>query len=207
MTRITATQRDGSKTAATVAIEIRRGLGLACGFAAALHVAGAMAQTAMDEDPSVAAADATETVRDPAKGAVTNLPLPRFVTLKSGDGNARRGPGLTHRIDWVFVKSGMPLLLTAEYENWRRVEDAEGLGGWVHYSLLSGTRSVLVSQDMAEFRTTAEASSEVLFQAERGVLGRLLECSLDWCRVNTNGEKGWILKTALWGVNPDEILE
>ena len=207
MTRITATQRDGSKTAATVAIEIRRGLGLACGFAAALHVAGAMAQTATEQDPSVAAADATETVRDPAKGAVTNLPLPRFVTLKSGDGNARRGPGLTHRIDWVFVKSGMPLLLTAEYENWRRVEDAEGLGGWVHYSLLSGTRSVLVSQDMAEFRNTAEASSEVLFQAERGVLGRLLECSLDWCRVNTNGEKGWILKTALWGVNPDEILE
>ena len=207
MTRITATQRDGSKTAATVAIEIRRGLGLACGFAVALHGGGAMAQTATEQDPSVAAADATETVRDPAKGAVTNLPLPRFVTLKSGDGNARRGPGLTHRIDWVFVKSGMPLLLTAEYENWRRVEDAEGLGGWVHYSLLSGTRSVLVSQDMAEFRNTAEASSEVLFQAERGVLGRLLECSLDWCRVNTNGEKGWILKTALWGVNPDEILE
>lgn len=148
-----------------------------------------------------------DTPRDPSKGAVTNLPLPRFVTLKSGDGNARRGPGLTHRIDWVFVKSGMPLLLTAEYENWRRVEDAEGLGGWVHYSLLSGTRSVLVSQDMAEFRSQPDGASDVMFQAERGVLGKLLECNLTWCRVNTNGEKGWVLKSALWGVNPDEILE
>ncbi len=207
MTRITATQRDGSKTAALAASKIRRGLGLVCGLAVALHVGAGQAQTAGDPAATVAAADATAAARDPGKGAVTNLPLPRFVTLKSGDGNARRGPGLTHRIDWVFVKSGMPLLLTAEYENWRRVEDAEGLGGWVHYSLLSGTRSVLVAQDMAEFRYAAEAGSEVMFQAERGVLGRLLECSVDWCRVNTNGEKGWILKTALWGVKPDEILQ
>lgn len=207
MTRITATQRDGSKTAALAAAKIRRGLGLVCGLAVALHVGAGQAQTAGDPAATVAAADATAAARDPGKGAVTNLPLPRFVTLKSGDGNARRGPGLTHRIDWVFVKSGMPLLLTAEYENWRRVEDAEGLGGWVHYSLLSGTRSVLVAQDMAEFRYAAEAGSEVMFQAERGVLGRLLECSVDWCRVNTNGEKGWILKTALWGVKPDEILQ
>ena len=163
-----------------------------------------VAQTLDDPVGGTSAADAK---RDPTRGAVTNLPLPRFVTLKSGDGNARRGPGLTHRIDWVFVKSGMPLLLTAEYENWRRVQDAEGLGGWVHYSLLSGTRSVLVAQDMAEFRYSPETASDVMFQAERGVIGRLLECSLDWCRVNTNGEKGWVQKTALWGVTSDEVLE
>ena len=182
----------------------------AAAWAVALIVAGfvdigpALAQTANDPAGTTAA---TEIKRDPSKGAVTNLPLPRYVTLKSGDGNARRGPGLTHRIDWVFVKSGMPLRLTAEYENWRRVEDAEGFGGWVHYSLLSGTRSVLVSQDMAEFHSSADALSDVTFQAERGVIGKLLECSIDWCRVNTNGEKGWVQKTALWGVNPDEILE
>ncbi len=182
----------------------------AAAWALALIVAGfvdigpALAQTANDPAGTTAA---TEIKHDPSKGAVTNLPLPRYVTLKSGDGNARRGPGLTHRIDWVFVKSGMPLRLTAEYENWRRVEDAEGFGGWVHYSLLSGTRSVLVSQDMAEFRSSADASSDVTFQAERGVIGKLLECSIDWCRVNTNGEKGWVQKTALWGVNPDEVLE
>ena len=182
-------------------------LGFACVLAMVLLSGPVFAQTPVDPAGDATATVAADAKRDPGKGAVTNLPLPRFVTLKSGDGNARRGPGLTHRIDWVFVKSGMPLRLTAEYENWRRVEDAEGFGGWVHYSLLSGTRSVLISQDMAEFRHIADPASEVVFQAERGVLGRLLECSVDWCRVTTNGEKGWILKTALWGVNPDEILE
>jgi SH3-like domain-containing protein len=144
--------------------------------------------------------------RDPSKGAVTNLPIPRYVSLKGHEGNARRGPGLTHRIDWVFKASGMPLRITAEHEHWRRVEDSEGLGGWVHYSLLSGVRSVLVVQDLAQFHERPEAGSQVAFEAERNVIGRLLECTKDWCRVSTDGDKGWIEKTALWGVDPDEIL-
>ena len=144
--------------------------------------------------------------RDPNSGAVTSLPIPRFVTLKSGEGNARRGPGLTHRIDWVFTRAGMPLKITGEYENWRRVEDQEGLGGWVHYSLLSGVRSVLVVVDRAQFHDKPEIGAQVAFEAERNVIGKLLECTKDWCRVSTSGDKGWIQKTALWGVDPDEIL-
>jgi len=146
-------------------------------------------------------------VRDPNKGAVTNLPLPRYVSLKGREGNVRRGPGMTHRIDWVFTTSGMPLRITAEYDRWRRVEDYQGMGGWMQFNLLSGVRTVLVTQDMAEFRDTPDAGSRVAFQAELGVIGRLLECNADWCRVNTDGEKGWILKSALWGVDPGEILE
>lgn len=146
-------------------------------------------------------------LRDPHKGPVTSMPLPRFVTLKTNEGNARRGPGLSHRIDWVFTRAGMPLRLTAEFENWRRVEDADGLGGWVHYSLLSGVRSVLVTQDMAEFHGRADARAEVAFQAELGVIGRLLECGPEWCRVSIAGEKGWVRRTALWGVEPGEIIE
>lgn len=150
---------------------------------------------------------AAKTPRDPTKGAVTSLPIPRFVSLKGNEGNARRGPSLSHRIDWVFTTSGMPLRVTAEHENWRRVEDAEGMGGWVHYALLSGVRSALVISDLAEFRAKPDAAAAVVFQAERGVIGRLSECQPDWCRMNVAGEKGWIQKSALWGVDPGEVLE
>ena len=143
----------------------------------------------------------------PSKGTVTNLPLPRFVSLKKGDVNVRRGPGLTHRIDWVFTRPGMPLRITAEYEHWRRVEDETGEGGWVQYAMLSGARSVLVETDMAEFHDTADVAADVAFQAERGVIGRLLECTVDWCRVAVDGNKGWVAKADLWGVAPDEVLE
>jgi SH3-like domain-containing protein len=143
----------------------------------------------------------------PDVGCVTNLPLPRYVSLKGNEGNARRGPGLTHRIDWVFTRAGMPLKITAEFENWRRVEDNEGAGGWVHFSLLSGVRSVLVTLDMAEFHADPSEDAPVIAQAEMGVIGRLQACNLDWCRVALEGQRGWVRKTAIWGVKADEQLE
>lgn len=162
------------------------------------------AQPATEANPP---AKVAKPVRDPSKGAVTNLPIPRYVSLKGNEGNARRGPSLTHRIDWVFSKSGMPLRVTAEHENWRRVEDAEGMGGWVHYALLSGVRSALVAAEIADFRMKPDPAAATVFQAERGVFGRLLECQPDWCRLNIQGEKGWVEKTALWGVDPGEVLQ
>lgn len=149
--------------------------------------------------------DTADRPRDPNLGPVTNLPMPRFVTLKGNEGNARRGPGLTHRIDWVFTREGMPLKITAEYEHWRRVEDIDGAGGWVHYSLLSGVRSVLVAQDMAQAFSRPDPQADVLYQSELGVVGRMLECVPDWCRIAIEGEKGWIATSALWGVRPDEV--
>lgn len=166
----------------------------------------AAAPAAAPVAPAPAAKPATPP-RDPSKGAVTNLPIPRFVSLKGNEGNARRGPSLTHRIDWMFTTPGMPLRVTAEHENWRRVEDAEGLGGWVHYALLSGVRSAILTADLADFRMQPDPASAVRFQAERGVIGRLLACTPDWCRMNVQGERGWVEKSALWGVIPGEILE
>jgi SH3-like domain-containing protein len=101
----------------------------------------------------------------------------------------------------------MPLRITAEYEHWRRVEDAEGVGGWVHYALLSGVRSVLISADMADFHTRPQDGAEVAFRAERNVVGWVQECRPDWCRLSVDGERGWVRKSALWGVGPDEIIE
>lgn len=155
-------------------------------------------------EPAPAAKPASS---DPARGTVTNLPLPRFVSLKNAKGFARRGPGLTHRIDWVYTHEGMPLKITAEYEHWRRVEDWEGAGGWVHYSLLSGVRSAQIIADMADVFTRPVDGSSVEFRAERNVVGWLLECIPDWCRISVQGEKGWVRKADIWGVTPAETLE
>jgi SH3-like domain-containing protein len=172
-------------------------------FLACVPVMGLTQET----DVVIAGAKPPEKTCQPDIGCVTNLPLPRFVSLKGSEGNARRGPGLTHRIDWVFKRAGMPLKITAEYENWRRVEDQEGAGGWVHYSLLSGVRTVLVTLDMAEFRDAPQDDATVVAQAEQGVVGRVMECLPDWCRVAFDGQKGWVHKAALWGVQADETID
>lgn len=141
------------------------------------------------------------------KGPVTNLPLPRFVSMKASEGNARRGPSLTHRIDWVYKRRGMPLEVTAEHGHWRRVRDRDGAGGWVHYSLLSGLRTVLVEQDMLEIHARDDAASPVTAVLELGVVAELGDCSASACKVTAGGFSGWASKAALWGVKPDEIRE
>ena len=145
--------------------------------------------------------------RDPNRGSVTNLPLPRYVSLKGGEGNARRGPSLSHRVDWVFRHAGMPLRVVAEFGHWRRVEDQDGAGGWVHYALLSGVRTAIVQKDMLELLSKPDERSNVVARAEAGAIVRLHECVKDWCRISGGGEKGWVPKTTIWGVDRDEIRD
>ncbi len=151
----------------------------------------------------VQSANAGEAMRGP----VTNLPLPRYVSLKAGEGNARRGPGMTHQVDWVFRRRDMPLMVTAEYEHWRRVQDADGAGGWMHFALLSGSRTVLVQRDMTELRLQADERAPLVAHLEAGVVARVLECAPDWCRLRADRQRGWAPKSALWGVDEDEIID
>lgn len=141
------------------------------------------------------------------RGPVTNLPLPRFVSMKASEGNVRRGPSLTHRIDWVFKHRDMPLEITAEHGHWRRVRDMEGAGGWMHYTLLSGVRTVIIQQDLLPIHAKPDLSTQVNARLELGVVAKLDECGPKWCRLNAKGHKGWALKNALWGVAPDELRE
>ncbi|MCC1493110.1 aspartyl-trna synthetase [Cognatishimia sp. F0-27] len=152
----------------------------------------------------VAADPSAEALR---KGTVTNLPLPRYVSLKAAEGNVRRGPSLSHRIDWVYKHRAMPLEITAEHGHWRRVRDRDGAGGWVHYALLSGARTVLVERDMLALRARPNPDSPEVARLAMGVIARLGECLPTMCRLTAGGHRGWAPKSALWGVKPEEIRE
>lgn len=141
------------------------------------------------------------------RGPVTNLPLPRYVSMKTDEGNVRRGPSLSHRIDWVFTRSGMPLQITAEYGHWRRVQDRDGMGGWMHYSLLSGARTAIVDQNLVPLHARPDPAAPLNARLEAGVIVRIDECDLDWCRLRAGGYRGWARKDALWGIQPGEILD
>ena len=157
-----------------------------------------------------AIAEENETAEDQAElrtGPVTGLPLPRFVSLKANEANVRRGPSTSHRIDWVFARRDMPLQVTAEYENWRRVVDRDGLGGWVHYIMLSGVRTVIIDTDMQPLYARQDESSPQEAILEAGVVARVEECTLNWCQLSTAGYKGWAPKSAIWGVGADEVLD
>ena len=63
----------------------------------------------------------------------SGLPVPRYVSLKSDHVNVRAGPTKDNDVAWVYTRSGLPVEITAEFENWRRVRDSEGAEGWVYH--------------------------------------------------------------------------
>ncbi len=153
--------------------------------------------------PAPGAADAVA-----ARGQVTDLPLPRFVSIRANTANARRGPGLTHRVDWEFVRRGLPVEVVAEYGQWRRVRDVDGYGGWVHHTLLSGARTGLVVGDApVELHTGPNAATALRALAEPGVVGRISACEGAWCELRLEGARGWVPRDRLWGVGPDEEFD
>jgi SH3-like domain-containing protein len=146
---------------------------------------------------------------NPTRG--TGLPLPRFVSLKSDEVNVRRGPGQDYDIAFTFVRAGLPVEITQEFDNWRKIRDSEGSEGWVFHSLLSGERTALVApwEPAGRFPTHlgADTASAVVAYLEPRVVADVGECTGTWCHVSGNGFAGWIPQDRLWGVYPQEQFE
>ena len=140
-------------------------------------------------------------------GKVTNLPLPRYVSLKATKGNVRRGPSLSHRIDWVMTRRNMPLKVVAEHGHWRKVEDIEGAGGWMHYALLSGARTVIVTQNVLEARDRPVPDAPLRAKFEKGVVASVDACTPAWCRIRAGRIRGWVRREGLWGLFAGEIID
>ncbi len=134
------------------------------------------------------------------KGPETGLPMPRFVSVKATKARVRQGPSREHRIEWLFVHKDMPVKVTAEHGHWRRIEDSTGAGGWMHYSLLSGRRSALVTSARVALRAEPIGSSDTVAFVEEGVIARLGDCTDGWCELSVGDYTGWSRSDALWGV-------
>ena len=155
----------------------------------------------------LASATATAPEATPRTGPVTGFPLPRYVSIKASEANARRGPSRSHRIDWVFQRRNMPVMIVAEHGHWRRVVDRDGAGGWIHYTLLSGVRTAIVEAERVTLYARPDRAAMVRAEAERGVIGELRECRNDWCEMEVGGYRGWVEARTLWGVDPGESFD
>jgi len=141
----------------------------------------------------------------------SGLPVPRYVSLKSDHVNVRSGPTKDNDVAWVYTRSGLPVEITAEFENWRRVRDSEGAEGWVYHSLLSGRRTAVITMkrkdDLASLYESSDEASAVVARLQVGVLAQVKKCVAGWCHIAGSGFDGWIEQQRLWGVYADERVE
>lgn len=143
---------------------------------------------------------------DAQAGRSTGLPLPRFVSLAVDRVNVRFGPGKQYPINWVFARKGMPVEIIEEFDTWRKIRDYEGEEGWIHSSLLSSKRMVMITGDVRDLRRTPGPDARVVLRAEPGVIGQLFDCEENWCRIEIEGRRGWLQRSEFWGTRPGEIV-
>ena len=142
-----------------------------------------------------------------AAAAQDVAPVPRFASLRSDEVNLRAGPGKQYPVDWVFTRRALPVEITADYGQWRKIRDVDGSEGWVHQSLLTARRSVMITREIRTLLREPEAGAAPVARAEPGVIARLLACRGVWCRIEIERHKGWLRRDHLWGVYAGEVIE
>ncbi len=150
-------------------------------------------------------------VHDGGKPSGSGLPVPRFVSLKAKEVNVRVGPGEDYPVAWKFLKSRLPVEVTQESDNWRRIRDSDGSEGWIFQSLLSGERTAVVAPwqkgNPLPLYTNSSSDAGIAAYLQPGVLADVDECEDGWCRLSGGNFRGWIRQDRLWGVYPDERVD
>ncbi len=157
----------------------------------------------------VLAQEADTPEESPAASAIktSGLPVPRYVAIRSNEINVRSGPSIQYPIKWVFSRRNMPVEVTAEFDTWRRIRDSEGDDGWVMQGMLTAKRSVMISGQIRTLRREPQATGRAVARAEPGVIAKLLRCRDEWCEVDTGDYRGWLKRSEVWGIYPNERLE
>lgn len=169
-------------------------LGVLCGFV----MFGTLAASAQESRQGVS---------ELSLGSNSGLPVPRFVSISTNKARARTGPGLRYPIEWVYQRDGLPVEVVKEFENWRKVLDIDGQGGWIHVSLLSGDRTALVNTTKTVvMRDAPLESANGVAALEPNLVVDLERCLDQWCRVRRADFSGWVQRNFLWGIYEGEEI-
>jgi SH3-like domain-containing protein len=137
-------------------------------------------------------------LRVPPEKTRSGFAVPRYVSLKVGKANGRVGPSTKHKILWQYRRKGLPLIVVAETDTWRKVRDIKGDESWVHRPALSGIRNVITTEE-ATIHKNASVNAETIALTEKDTLLQLEECRKNWCKVSYEKIQGWIQRSKVWG--------
>ena len=171
-----------------------------------------MVQGMRGGEHNVAAGDTTASIDTaPVQLGPSGYPIPRFLTLKSNKVNVRKGPSSDHEVAWVFQRKGMPVEVTAEFENWRKIRDADGAEGWILQQMLSGRRFALAPDwnmhKAVALHDAESGGSATIAKLMPGVIAQIKSCTGEWCYVSTEDYQGYASQSELWGVYPGEVVD
>lgn len=131
-----------------------------------------------------------------------------WLSQKHDEASLREGPGYAYRILWLYKHKGYPFQLIASFDAWRRVRDVDGIVGWMHVSMLSDQRTVLVTGTAGTpLRAGPAANARITGKAMPGAVARLKTCTADACEIAAGDTDAWIDRKKLFGVDEGEVFK
>ena len=122
----------------------------------------------------------------------------KFLSLKKNKVNVRYGPGLDHPIKYIYRKVNLPVKLIDKKENMRRVIFLDNNSGWIHWSQLRPSNSIITLKNKILFKRPSDFSKPIA-RLEKGRLLVIKKCEDDWCKITTGDYSGWIKTENVWG--------
>ena len=121
-----------------------------------------------------------------------------FLSLKKNKTNVRYGPGLDYPIKYIYRKVNLPVKQIDKKENWRRVMFLDNNSGWIHWSQLKSSNSIIAIKEKILFKKPTNFSKP-LAKLEKGRLLVIKKCEEEWCNIKTSEYTGWINTKNIWG--------
>ena len=121
-----------------------------------------------------------------------------FLSLKKNKTNVRYGPGIDYPIKYIYRKVNLPVKQIDKKENWRRVVFLDNNSGWIHWSQLKPSNSIIAIEEKILFKKPSNFS-EPLARLEEGRLLVIKKCENKWCNIITDDYTGWIKIKNVWG--------
>ena len=121
-----------------------------------------------------------------------------FLSLKKNKVNVRYGPSFNSPVKFVYKKINLPIKQIDKKENWRRIIDLKNNSGWIHWSQLKPTNSVISLNEKILFKKPSNFSKP-LAKIQAGRVMVLQKCIDGWCKIKSENFKGWIKTDNVWG--------
>ena len=122
----------------------------------------------------------------------------KFLMLKNNKVNVRYGPSLDDPIKYIYKKIYLPVQVIDKKENFRRIIDYQKNSGWIHWTQLIKSKSVITTSSKILFKKPTKYSKPIA-KIEKGRLLIVKKCVKNWCNIQTDQFSGWINKTNIWG--------
>ena len=122
----------------------------------------------------------------------------KFLSLKKSKVNVRYGPSFESKIKFIYKKKNLPIKQIDKKENWRRIIDLKNNSGWIHWSQLKPSNSIIILENKILYKKNSNFS-EPIAKLEKGRLLIIKKCLNNWCNVKTENYTGWIKNENIWG--------